>query len=126
MRKRAGALYLKDHKLLLISEGGQNLYWTPGGGLEFGETFRDALKRELVEELGATLLAAESFLKIYDKDEDEAVEYFLVSINLPNLPSNSSTRIHWYSKQDFTENTLPISRRVFSKVYPKLIDEGLV
>jgi 8-oxo-dGTP pyrophosphatase MutT (NUDIX family) len=116
MRKRAGALYLKDHKLLLISEGGQNLYWT----------FRDALKRELVEELGATLLAAESFLKIYDKDEDEAVEYFLVSINLPNLPSNSSTRIHWYSKQDFTENTLPISRRVFSKVYPKLIDEGLV
>jgi 8-oxo-dGTP pyrophosphatase MutT (NUDIX family) len=60
MRKRAGALYLKDHKLLLISEGGQNLYWTPGGGLELGETFRDALKRELVEELSATLLAAES------------------------------------------------------------------
>lgn len=125
MRKRAGALYIKDHKLYLICEDEQGFYWTPGGGLENDETYEQALKRELDEELNARLLSAELYMTIIDKTADETVRYFLVDIALPDTLPNGTT-YYWYGRNDYETNTPQISQRIYQKVYPKLIADKLV
>lgn len=125
MRKRAGALYLKNDKLLLICEGQQGFFWTPGGGLEGDESFEQALERELKEELDARLVSAELYMTIKDEAEDEEVRYFLVNLQLPtHLPADVES--YWYGRDDFQANTTKISQRIYSKVYPTLIADSLV
>lgn len=50
---RAGALIIRDGSLLLVRQqrDGQSYWLLPGGGVRFGESLGDALKRELWEEL---------------------------------------------------------------------------
>lgn len=48
----ARALILKRNKILLCKTIGDRHYFLPGGHLEFGESARSALSRELKEELG--------------------------------------------------------------------------
>ena len=53
MKVRVAALLIQDQKLLTMRYhySGQDLYNLPGGNLEFGEKMREALARELMEEL---------------------------------------------------------------------------
>ena len=44
-------IYNDDGELLVVKEHGLN-WGLPGGGLDFGETFEQALARELEEEVG--------------------------------------------------------------------------
>lgn len=55
-RHRVSLLFVRDGRLLLIKRerDGQTYYITPGGGVESGETFRDAAVREGIEETGLT------------------------------------------------------------------------
>ena len=48
LRIRVGSIIIKDEKILLIAHKKNNhIYWLiPGGGVNFGETLEDALKRE--------------------------------------------------------------------------------
>ena len=50
---RAAALIVTDRRLLLVRQRRQDrTYWLlPGGGVKFGESFAEALRRELLEEL---------------------------------------------------------------------------
>lgn len=45
--------------LMRVFDGQQGVWWFPGGALEPGETYLDALRRELPEEIGARLLTFE-------------------------------------------------------------------
>ncbi len=45
-------LVIKGRKVLLVREKDDDWWSFPGGGVDYGETIRDALIREVVEELG--------------------------------------------------------------------------
>lgn len=126
MRKRAGALIIQDKKLLLISEKNQDSYWTPGGGVEAGEDYHDALVRELQEELDARTASAKLFYSYVDTDADEEVHYFLVSLASAPNPPDKRTKLLAYSREDFEQGVIPISKRIYHLVYPELIAAELV
>ncbi|MBB2479174.1 NUDIX domain-containing protein [Bacillus sp. APMAM] len=48
----ARGIFLNDGKILLVQAKGYRNTFLPGGHIEFGENAKDALKREMVEELG--------------------------------------------------------------------------
>ncbi|HEX2609019.1 MAG TPA: NUDIX domain-containing protein [Flavisolibacter sp.] len=55
----AGLLVIKDRRLLLAFSKPKQCYYLPGGKVNEGETFKDALCREIEEELNVTLQPSE-------------------------------------------------------------------
>lgn len=122
--KRAGALIIKNKKLLLVTDKNAEFYWTPGGRLEQDESYEECLKRELDEELGVKPKSIE----YYGDFKHEVVDgkYFIVAIDGKLKPSNEVTSYHWYSQDDFHANKIRVSPRIAEQVYPQLIRDDLV
>ncbi len=104
---RVYGIWLKDNKILISHENidGFQMLKLPGGGLEFGETPADCVKREFFEELGVTINArrllhvTEQFIQsVFKKNEQViAVHYEVESIDQPQKleiiqPTNSGRK----------------------------------
>ena len=48
------AIIIKDDMVLLVQDNRDTAWTFPGGGVDYGETAKAAMKRELVEEIGIT------------------------------------------------------------------------
>lgn len=76
-RKAARAIIMKDEKFILIhrikEKEGQKIeyYVFPGGGLEMGETFEQAVVRESYEELGIKVKPEKRLYYLEENDRDE-------------------------------------------------------
>ena len=81
IRVRVCGICVQDDKILLVNHSGMNEsgeFWSPpGGGLEFGESIEDCLKREFLEETN-TIISVGKFIKINEfvKPPLHAVELF--------------------------------------------------
>ena len=81
IRVRVCGICVQDDKILLVNHSGMNEsgeFWSPpGGGLEFGESIEDCLKREFLEETN-TVISVGKFLKINEfvKPPLHAIELF--------------------------------------------------
>lgn len=65
-RVRVGCrgLVVKDNKILLSCEERKNVYMSPGGGLEAGETLEECVMRELSEEAGFKVRPVKAFVRV--------------------------------------------------------------
>ena len=61
-RPGARALIIKEGKILLSYETNTNVYMTPGGGLEKGESLEECCIRELREEAGYEVIPQKHFV----------------------------------------------------------------
>jgi 8-oxo-dGTP diphosphatase len=58
-----------DGRWLLVRRGDTGKWALPGGTLEWGETFRSALSREILEETGAEVVTLGELLGVYSAPE---------------------------------------------------------
>ncbi|MGK7390486.1 MAG: NUDIX domain-containing protein [Candidatus Cyclobacteriaceae bacterium M2_1C_046] len=92
MRVRVNALIYKENSILLLKHKdlgpAGELWMPPGGGVEFGETTEEALKREVLEETRLKVKKAE-FQLIFEfiKPPLHAIEFFF------NVPEYSGELI---------------------------------
>ena len=89
LRVRVCGLCWSGDKLLLVRHNGLGplgYYWSPpGGGLNFGETIVDCLKREMLEETGLEVMVETlAFLNQYINPPLHAVEMFFTCTPPPN------------------------------------------
>ena len=78
LRDTAGRVLIAER----LCDGPFNGLWEfPGGKIGAGESAADALQRELAEEIGITVTAAQPFMALHHKYPDRTVdlEFFLVT-----------------------------------------------
>lgn len=91
IRETVRAIIIKGQEVLMLYSGLYNDYTFPGGGLKAMESHKDALKRELNEELGATNIIIEKPLGYtleyrYGLNDNNQVYlqksyYYIISVN---------------------------------------------
>ncbi|MCE9517513.1 NUDIX domain-containing protein, partial [Candidatus Nomurabacteria bacterium] len=101
MHPRIGVygIFFNQGKILLIKKSRgpyKGKYDLPGGGIEYSEKIEDALKREIYEETGASMISCtffnvnENYCK-YINNDNKILEihqiglYYLVSLDFKNL-----------------------------------------
>ena len=130
-----GALIFKNHRILLTQRGKDPLkgWWSlPGGALETGETLKDAVCREVLEETGLEVEAGEVF-EVFERitrDATGLVEYHFVLVDYicrvtggTLMPGDDADAVEWVSRKNLpslkiTEGTLEVIERAFEKRKP--------
>ncbi len=64
VRDASRGIVVENGKVLLSYEVNTNVYMSPGGGLEYGETLEECCIRELREETGYDVIPLERFITI--------------------------------------------------------------
>lgn len=120
MRHNSRAIIIQDKKLLLVTGYNAGYYWTPGGGVEEGETPMQALDREVNEELGVKITSSKWFMTF--KYGTQLVTVFIVEIKDSFKANGEISDYIWYQRGD----KIPVSGRLRYKLIPELIRRGLI
>ena len=90
MKEVVSAFIERDGKIILVrrplhkKRGG--LWEFPGGKVEEGETYNEAIVRELKEELALTVVPRDILAKITYSYNDEVIELILIRVEIKNEP----------------------------------------
>jgi 8-oxo-dGTP diphosphatase len=121
---------IKDNRLLVQEEEGEECYLLPGGRPEEGEGAIRALCREIKEELGIELdLSTISYLGEFEDvaasspDDLVHVELYQCNFNGQLKPCSEVKRLVWVGKNDSWEKLAPVTR---NKIIPALLQKGLL
>ena len=109
------ALIIRDRKILVCKTVGRDYFFLPGGHVEFSETLRVALGRELYEELGAVVKGVEfigGVENIFQQDGQARHEMsfiFQTEIDLKEVVSKEDhVNFFWFTMDQFiNENIVP-------------------
>lgn len=112
----AGAriILIKDNQVLLVQHSYQNHWYLPGGGVKKGETFEQAIRREVSEELGASLGKMELFgvyNNFYEYKNDHVVIFKCNEFTLTEKSNNEIKAINYFDLNDLPQNTAPGTRK---------------
>ena len=117
------AVINKNGKLLLCQRALDKRYgglWEfPGGKLEPGETFLQAAKRELAEELNVDILSLGiHYLSVEDPGSNFIINFWETKI-AGTLKPNEHNDIAWAPPQDLLSYDLAVNDRIFCQHYQK-------
>jgi mutator protein MutT len=97
------------NEILLVKHTYQNYWFLPGGGVDKGETFEQAIKRELVEETGYEADLIELFgvyQNTYEGKRDNIVVFVCKNGKfVESLPSSEIEKYDFFTVDNLPENT---------------------
>ena len=131
IQKSAGVL-IKDHKFLITRSKGKDFFVSPGGKIEKGESAREALKRELYEELSIhiNLLDLKEFGTFYAPAVGQEDKYLQMHIYLVTNWTGEITPAAEVEETLWIGSELPVDIKLGSifhhHVQPKLKEQGLI
>ena len=96
-RRRSTAVVIRDDKVLLVRDRGQQLFSLPGGGIERGERSINAATRELFEETSLRTLKIE---RLFDHEsEHTSHRVFLVEAEGNATVGKELSAIMWWDRK---------------------------
>jgi 8-oxo-dGTP pyrophosphatase MutT (NUDIX family) len=124
-------LCVRDGKVLMVhdytgrGDGDANPEWElPGGGLDFGENFQDALRREVREEMGLEVMWVDekpTYLWTTKRNASRGMEWYWVCtvffrFEVKNLevftPTDECREIAFFSKEDLQTKVADLSAQI--------------
>ena len=122
---KIGAAIIKDSKLLVCRK--KDLWISPGGKVEVGESDEECLRRELEEELQIEMVSFRFLGKyedtyIPDPSKKIHINYYIVEANKEPQASNEIDEIRWISSKD----KLNMGSGIPKFMIPELIKLGLI
>ena len=124
--RRAGAVVVDRGRVLLVSmqPPGQPRWWHfPGGGIEPGETPKEAAIRELFEETGLHATDAVEFL--HAGVHGGYHQYFLMTCEDLTIGAVSGPELEYAADADFRAEWVPIADLPTMPVWPRCVAEHL-
>ena len=108
-RVAARAFIVSDNKILLIKENDDDWWAIPGGGVDYGESIKSTLTREIEEELGIPASEVSSDFKIVYFNIGNVVNgipriniYFKAVVPTERLnKTNAALEYKWHTKAEF-------------------------
>ncbi|HSW80700.1 MAG TPA: NUDIX domain-containing protein [Candidatus Saccharimonadales bacterium] len=129
---KAGGVLVKNHKTLVNSSRGKEYFITPGGKIEAGETPRQALARELMEEF--QIEVDEADMEPFGTFSAEAanhpgqivhIEHFLVKKWYGEIrPDHEVDAVRWITSE--LPKDIKIGSIFVTEIIPKLKKLGLI
>jgi 8-oxo-dGTP diphosphatase len=114
-----GAIVVSQRGILLVrrdKEPGKGLWSIPGGGVEIGETVKEAIIREVKEESGIDIdpLHEIGYADIIMNDNDGNIEfqYILIhflarALNLDTKPETPEAEVAWFMLDELPRSQIP-------------------
>jgi len=128
--KKAGALIIRDKKLLIVKPRNSMFYINPGGKYEGRESPEQCLQRELTEELKLEMISF-SYYKTYNFSTSAntslplILELYFVNTGGTPDPSNEIETYSWLGKNDFIKNNYNLAPS-FSVYFPDLVKDKYI
>jgi 8-oxo-dGTP pyrophosphatase MutT (NUDIX family) len=129
--QKVGAAIVQDRKVLVVRKRNQPSaeYYMAGGRMEQGETQRETLVRELMEELGVTVAEYEYIGSYSDQAVFEGtpilIHAYYVRISGEPIPSDEVKEYAWIGP-DFAADGYTVSSIMAKKVIPRLVEMGRI
>jgi len=105
-RVRVRGVVISNKKILLVKENGKN-WETPGGIVEEGEKFEDALKREVIEETGYDVAVENVFFITYKRFSKKIYNLHIFYKIIPKVkiskPEKDIEGIKWFNIKELKE-----------------------
>ncbi|MEP3631354.1 MAG: NUDIX domain-containing protein [Hyphomicrobiales bacterium] len=111
VQKEDGSVLLVKHTYILG-------WYLPGGGIEWGETFYQALEKELMEEAGVTLDGKAEMLGIYQNRRASKRDHVALyhcphwrQDNKPNLPNHEIIAAEFFPLDELPDGITDATKR---------------